>query len=58
MAEEKKIKDRRVILTVDDYNIVINYLYSKPLPASETEPVLAALKRSIIADVDLNEKEE
>lgn len=56
MAGDKKIKGRRVVLTVEDYNTVFNYLRNKPLPAVETEPVLSALKRGVIAEVDLNEK--
>jgi len=58
MAEDKKIKGKRVVLTVDDYNTVVNYLRNKPLPYLEAEPVIAALRRGVIADVDLNEKEE
>jgi hypothetical protein len=50
--------EKMIVMTPEDYNVVKNYLSRKPLPHFETEPVMAALGRAKLTNIDFKEKEE
>ena len=47
--------ERKVVMAPTDYALVKEYLTTKPLPYKETEPILAALKRAVLMDIETNE---
>jgi len=46
--EEKQLPlEERIVLSVEDFNDVANFIYNTPLPYSKTEAIVAILRRGV-----------
>ena len=57
MENKKKQEEKKVVLSVEDFNIISNYLKNKPLPYIETDVIMGALKRAQLMNVVSVEEE-
>jgi len=50
--------ERKVVMTLEDFGLIKEYIRSKPLPFKETEVVINALNRAMVMDITINEPKE
>jgi len=50
--------ERKVVMTLEDFGLIKEYIRNKPLPFKETEVVINALNRAMVMDITINEPKE